>query len=121
MSISRVYPNVVYLAALVAVASIVYSLFAPTGLEKGAFIFATVVAPGLIATAGVFAKRASGTGPAFSFNVAVLTTLALLVLVALLVGLDVTVFTDMVAEGVSSAIAGGLIGLITTYAGTDHE
>ena len=119
MHTTKTYPNVVYLAVLVSLTSIVFSLFTPAGLEKAAFLFATTIGTGLITIASVFAKR--GSGGLFSLNVALLATGAVLTLVAVVVGMDTTVFTDSVAEGVQAAVAGGLLGLMSTYASADHN
>ena len=116
---TKSYPNVIYLAILVTVASMAFSLWTPDGLEKASFLFATTIGTGLITVASVFAKR--GTGGAFSPNVGVLAAAAILAFVAVIVGQDVTAFTDSVAEGVQAAVAGGFLGLMSTYASSESD
>ena len=123
MDIARVYPNVLILALLFAVASALLTIFTPEGLGKASFLMGTGLAPSYLTMALVFARRAAkgGRAPEVDPNVIFLVLLSLTTL-GILVGFhDVTVFKDMVAEGVGSAITGAGISIMMAFATADHS
>ena len=108
--------TMLYLVALATIVSVIYSTFTPEGLEKGAFLYAVTLFPMFLSYAtACIGKYMASNRPLFNQNVAMLATCAVIIPVAFLINHDVTVFQDMVAEGLSVAIASGLGGLVGAY------
>ena len=118
---SDVYPNVVILAFLMGLASIVFSVFAPEALAKAAFLVSVTAAPMYLTAALAFARRASkGNGsPMFDFNVVWLVGVALLMVGFTVYAQDVSVFADMVAEGIAVAITSTVGSIIMAFVNSE--
>ena len=108
--------TMLYLAMLATVVSVIYSVFTPAGLEKGAFLYAVTLFPMFISYAtACIGKYVAGSRPVLNQNVMILATCGAVIPIAFVASHDVTVFTDMVAEGLSVALASGLGGLVGAY------
>ena len=128
---SKLYTNAVLLIMLVVAASMVFSTLGPEGLDKAAFIFGSAVATGLIPAAMVFANRAyvktvdgvkgimSFSNPDFNVMIAILGVFC--VIGAMIAGLDLTTFQDMVFEGVAGGTAAGVMSIVMIFAKKGEE
>ena len=123
------FPTALYVLAVMAIASVVFSLAGPlfgfTILAKPAFLYGAAVASGCFGLAGSFVKRMTAKGNAYSHpfngNVAMAVTLGVIVLAGMIVGLPLESFTDMVFEGLAVSIAGLGIGVSGALVDKDEE
>ena len=107
--------NVLYLVVLASLFSVTLSIFHVDMLEKAAFLTATTLSMGLVSsTLGLLqvAQRVNGR-PLFNLNICILATCAVLVMVFAIYFIDVSVFQDLVIEGVLTGFIGGILGLIS--------
>ena len=125
---TKLYANAVLLVLLAAVASVLFAGLAGNSeyahLQKAAFIFGTALAGGFLSAGMTFVTRQTGDGRRWTLlNLNVLTSVAsaLCVLGGLVALLDVSIFTDMVAEGVAGSIAGSVSGIIMAFAKADND
>ena len=126
---TKIYTNAMALIVMSVIASFCFSAFVGDsghiGLAKSAFIFGTALSGGLLSVAITFATNAKikdeGRASKVDFNALLSVFGALITLSALLLFIDISVFSDMVAEGIAGGIAGSVSGVITAYAKKDIE
>ena len=113
-----VYPNVVAIAVMLAVAGMVFSIN-DMGVPKAAFQYTIGFSMAFLTIAATFAKRSyedKGSVRDMDGNVLILFALALSMVGVLLAYQDLTVFQDMVFEGVISGAVGLGTGTLTAFA-----
>ena len=95
------------------------------GVMKASFIFSVGGAAAILSMAMTFAQGFEPAGGRrilrFDLNATAAVVCALLVLGAMIVSIDVSVFTDSVFEAVASATIGALGGIMNAYAKKDGE
>lgn len=119
------FPTALYVLAALGAASILFSLFGPALLAKAAFLFGAALATGTLGLSAAFVKRMKAKGNRwshpFNANAALGVTIALGILAAMIIGIDVSVFTDMVFEGVAVSTAGLGLGVVGALLDKDEE
>ena len=115
------YPNVLLVGGLLTAAAVAFAYAAGDDLQKAAFIFGIGLAPAFLTIALSFARKhaalsAGATERTVDPNIIVLTLLSLVVLGCLIAFIPVSVFTDMVVEGVASAVAGTAVSMMMAFA-----
>ena len=120
---TRIYTNAVLLVIVGAIASSVFCITAPDGLEKAAFLMAVGFAGAFLSHGMTFASRlpviTTKKATLFNLNTLVAATAALSVLAFALVGLDVTVYQDSVPEGIAVSTVGALSGMVSSLIDQD--
>ena len=118
--VKGLYPNVLLVGLLLMLASIAFSYAAGSELQKAAFIFGIGIAPAFLTIALSFARAHAAasdgaTERSVNANIIVLTCMSMGILAALIAFIPVSVFTDMVIEGVVSAVAGTAISMMMAF------
>ena len=115
------FPNVVLIAMMFGVAGMLFSAFAEDfGQSKAAFLYSIGFGMAFLTVAATFAKRQyidKGNSRDLDLSVVILIGLALAMAACMLRFLDLTVFTDMVFEGVVSGAVGLGTGVLQAFAG----
>ena len=121
MSLGKgLYPNVLIVGAMLMVASIAFSVAAGEALQKAAFLFGIGLAPAYLTIALSFARKhaavsVGATERTVDPNIIALTLMSMVIMGCLIAFIPVSVFTDMVVEGVVSAVAGSAISMMTAF------
>ncbi len=114
------YPNVLLVGFLLTCASIAFAYAAGDALQKAAFIFGIGVAPAFLTIALSFARKhasvsVNATERTVDPNIIVLTLMSMVIMGCLIAFIPVAVFTDMVVEGIASAVAGTAISMMVAF------
>lgn len=114
---AHTYGNIVWMMVAISIASVLLSIWTPTGLEKAAFFVAVNVAMGTVGLLMNFAKSAGGSDgmPLPDLNVRIMSVMALVVLGVMIRFVDSTIYTDSVAEGVASGFVTGYIAAASAF------
>ena len=124
---TKIYTNALHIMVIATIASILYSFVVGDGEHPGfikaAFMFGTILSGGWLSIAMVFTGRmlADSNPRASLLDLNVLTSVvcALAAPAGLLLFLDTSIFVDAAIEGVSSSLAGGIVGIAMAFAKKD--
>ena len=119
--ISRMFPNAIYIALVLGLASILLSVFANDALAKAAFIGATSYAAGCFTLCMAFIGQQVVEGNkwsnAFNFNVWAVLPMGLIALAVVFLSQDVSLFADSVFENVVAGTVASGMALAMKFAG----
>ena len=125
---TKIYTNALLLSLLATLGALSFAAAAGGGdgaLQKAAFIFGMALAGGFLSVGMTFAGRPLVNGrrrfSPLNCNVLLSVLAALVTLGGLVALLEVSVYTDMVAEGIASSVAGSIAGIIMAFAKADDD